>query len=255
MNKLVIASAILMLGIAGAYFVVRNATMAPQTAVVTPEQNTNIDSAHPFVEQPSAAPSSLGQTPTNLTEDFTQNLTQQIAAANPNGPDTSSGQPQIAVPDANAISQQLLTEEAQKFDPSILNPVIKDSDLRVSNDNSKAALSTYIAQFEKIVTDAAQNIPASAVTGSPTLDQVSLFIPAYKNAIGAFYALSVPSSALDIQKTELTLLTKKFNILSAIANYNDDPITTAFVAPELQKVDQEFADFNTQFSNFVKASA
>lgn len=248
MGKILLATAILGLGIAGALFAIQQTALPENQPATTQSDNNNI-SNQPFVEK---VPQSQSETDGNLTKTFNETLAEKIAAANPDGPKNLSGKKSVSVPDPDSVAQDLIVEAAKKFDPSRLAPVIKDSDLKISKDNSEAAVTAYINAFQKIVLDAANQIPDSILTSEPDLRQFSILSNIYKDTVNKFYGLSVPESAISIHKKQITLLTKKAYIFSAISNYKDDPLTTILVSPELEKIDREFTAFSEEFAGFIK---
>lgn len=251
MSKILLATAILGLGIAGAIFAVQQIELPENSALTAPSENSNI-SNQPFVEKIVNAKLTRIDSEENLTSTFNEVLAQKIAASNPNGLEIISGKKSVKAPDPDKLAEELILEAAKKFDPSKLSPVIKDSDLKISKDNSETAIKIYINEFQKIVMDAANQIPTEAVTDEPDLSQFPILSGIYMNSVSKFYKLSVPESALTIHKKQITLLTKEAYIFSAIGNYKDDPLTTLLVSQELEKVELEFEEFAKEFNQFIK---
>lgn len=251
MSKILLATAILGLGIAGALFAVQQIELPENSSLTAQSENSNI-SDQPFVEKIADNKLTDLGSAENLTTAFSQVLTQKIENNNPGGPVLISGQKTVNVPDADSLAQELILEAAKKFDPSKLSPVIKDSDLKISNDNSKAAMMAYINSFQKLVLDSANRIPDAVLDDEPDLNQFSILANIYKDTTNDFYRLSVPSDALLIHKKQIELLTREAYIFAAIGNYKNDPLTTLLVSQELEKVNKEFNDFSAEFSQFIK---
>lgn len=265
-----VATAIILLGIAGAYFVISNTVNSSlNTANKTNEvksENNNIVAQNPLIKtisQNSGQKSENSALTTNknsqnannnqnLTDQLAKNIGQKILESNPNGAEIINGEPSLTVPNPEEITSQLLVESAQNFDPKSLYPAIKDSDLIISNDNSKEALNKYFAEFQKIVSIAAQNIPEKIFSEELTLENITLLKDAYKKTIQNFYNLTAPSSVLDAHKKQIELLTAKKNILEKILNYQEDPMVTILAANELEKIDKEFVEFSIKLSGIIK---
>ncbi|MBU6141782.1 hypothetical protein KGO95_01515 [Patescibacteria group bacterium] len=250
MGKALLATTIVGIALVGAVFLIqKNNVPTPASDAAQTSGANNIASSQPFVEKAPIDQLAALTPGTNLTQEFGDVLAQEISNGNPGGPTNLNGQNSIGVPNADTFAQNLISQAVTKFDPSKLSPVVNDSDLHIIQDNSKAAVMNYVSQLHAIVVDEAHAIPSGVVSDNPTIDQVTTLVPIYKDMLTKVFALSVPSVAIDIQKKELELLMKKAYILSAIANYKNDPVTTILVSQELVTVDQEFSDL----SNSVKA--
>ncbi len=254
--KTLIGTAIISLGVAGIIFVVQNsAPQLNQNSKIESIKNNNSISDKPFIEpiadsqnlQPQNNPAN-----DNLTEVFAKGIGQAIKQNNLPGPQSLNGQNVINVPDADAVANNLIQEATQKFDPSSLRPIIKDSDLIISQDNSKEAIKNYINDFQKIVKDASLKIPQSLFLEELTLGKLAQLINIYGETINKFYKLNVPSSAISMHKKQLELLIAKKNIFEKITAYENDPIASMLAAQELQKVDSEFVELSKIISGFKK---
>ncbi len=255
MGKAILATTIVGIALVGAVFLMQqNAVSAPASDAAQTSGANNIASSQPFVEKTSTNQLAALTAPgANLTQMFGDTLVQDISKGNPGGPTSLNGQNSVGVPDPDTFAQNLVDTSVQKFDPSKLTPVINDSDLHITQDNSTAAVQAYLRQFQTIVTDEANAIPDSVLTTNPpSFDELPTLIGIYKDTIAKFYALSVPAVAVPIQKKEIQLLTEKTYIFSTLSNYQQDPVTAILVANELTNVDQAFSDFSAQLTAFTQ---
>ncbi|MBI4992424.1 MAG: hypothetical protein HZB99_04370 [Candidatus Harrisonbacteria bacterium] len=261
MIKKFTASAIIGLAIAGFLFVLENSLSTETKIAQTPENKSpqnNLVSNKPFLETPSPENnrSSLSAAAKeNFTESFIKGIAGNIQETNPRGSPNINGQNKINLPDPEELSQNLLIEAAQKFDPKSLRPVVKDSDLKISKEDDKTALNTYFQNLQKIVNAGADKIPLTFFSEELNLNDFIAVTGIYTDIINQIYSLPVPPALLTIHKKQIELLTVKRNILKSIVNYENDPLTTIFAAQELEKVDAEFSKLSQEFSEFIKNSS
>lgn len=244
LNKILISTAIVILGIAGVFLVVQNSTPLHIQESQTNSQNNNFVSQNPLVQNAASEE--------NLTELLAKQIGQRLVENNPMGPETIEDQEWLNVPEPENIAQDLLLEAAQKFNPESLKPDIKDGDLKISQDNSKEALANYILNFQKIVREAADKIPITLFSEELTLSGIIQLSDIYTETIGKFYKLTVPSSALQIHRKQIELLTVKRNIFEKIENYQEDSMTTILAVQELEKNDSEFNSLSEMLKNFIQ---
>ncbi len=103
--------------------------------------------------------------PKNLTENFVEILTKDLISKNQNPKTDSLGQPALATPDVNAMTEKFITDGLKQANENILN--IKSPDLKISYDNSKTAIENYLVATQTII-----NNNLSAKGGSqPKADQ------------------------------------------------------------------------------------
>lgn len=241
-SKIIIAALILGLGLAGAYFIIsKYPSSEPIDTNIAEERIGN----NPVGIEPAAASSK------NLTDLLTKKLEQSIADKNTEGFNVIDGKTLIAAPKPETIVEDLITEAEKNFDPAALRPQITDASVKISEDNSKEALSTYFGSLNNIIITASKNIPASLY------DENKLSVSDFSKTKGVYdiivknvQSLAVPRLALSIHKKELELLTTKRNIYEKMANLDQDPMTAYLVIDELLKIDQEFATLKTEVKKF-----
>ena len=267
MLKNFIASTIVVLGIAGAYFVVQqNADFADRGGLRGKNQdesanNNNLVSREPFVENIPLG--SRGSTPLdnfasngaseNLTDGLTEGIKNALSLYNPNGTIDMNGQQKIGVPDPEALSENLLAEAAQKFDPNSLKPAVAEKDLKISNDNSKESLRNYFNSFNRIINDSAAALSKETLSATEiNPGQMEEFILMYNTAYKNLKIISVPSSLVKIHQQELELLGAKSAIYRALKNYEADPLLSILASENLEKFDQEFSNLDKEIAAFIK---
>jgi len=231
-------------------------TAARQTAAVS---NNSPISGGPFIESftgQNIKRQNLNQAAPreNLTEFFIKNVGEDITKQGPGGPaniDGVSYSSYLSAPDPELTVEELIAEAAEKFDPETLRPTVNDTDLTIYGDNSKESLASYFNDFQKIISDASEEIPLEFVTGEITMEGMALVAEIYGKSIDKFYELPVPSSALSFHKRQIELLGVKKNIFETIINYQKDPITTVLAIQELEKNNREFEELAAQMSKFI----
>jgi len=244
--KIIIAALILALGLTGAYFIVSGRGSEPIENALE-----EIIGNNPVGIEPVTASSTQ-----NLTNILTQKIAEGITSQNKEGFITSnSGETLISAPEPEKMISELIAEAQKNFDPESLRPQIKDSFIKISEDNSKASLSAYFLSFNSILSEAGKNIPETLYNENEL--SISDFAKAeavYGGAINKFYDLTVPRMLLGIDKKEIELLTVKKNIFGKMANAEQDPMTAFLASNELLKIDQEFATLKTEIDKFIKAN-
>lgn len=241
-SKIIIAALILGLGLAGAYFIISNYPSFKPIDNNTAEEKTG---NNPVGIEPAAASAK------NLTDLLTKKLEQSIAEKNTEGFNVIDGKTLIAAPKPETIVEDLISEAEKNFDPATLRPTITDSSIKISEDNSKEALSAYFGSLSDIIIAASKNIPASLYDENKlSVSDFSKTKQAYDVMISNIKDLTVPRLALNIHKKELELLTTKRNIYEKMANLDQDPMTAYLVIDELLKIDQEFATLKTEVKKF-----
>lgn len=258
--KTLIGTAIISLGIAGLVFISKNNVNLLKTGNKTTQETLNGNnpvSNQPFVEKLLPSNKSNTSLEENLTELFAKNLGKIVLDNNPDGPANIDGKKGLVVPEPESIAAELLAEAAQKFDPATLRPIIKDQDLKISEDNSKESLNNYILNFQKLVKDSAEKIPSSVYATNEdelSLKDIQKLVEIYQESIKQFYKLSTPKSAIAIQKKQIELLTAKKNIFEKIVSYQQDPLIAILAAPELKRVDLDFSELSKNFLELIKIS-
>jgi hypothetical protein len=249
--KIIIIVLFLGLGLGGAYFIISNSKApAPQA------QNSNLDiiNNNPVGTEMVVAPASSSST-VNLSEVIAKKIANEFVVANPNGSITVSGKNYVNVPKPEELTNDLLTEAQKNFDPNSLVPAIKDSDIKISEDNSKEALVNYFTSFNTIILSNGKNLPSNIISSDVNIQSSDFLklVDVYNSTIKDLYSLTVPRAALNIDKKEIELLTTEKNIYQNLANLNQDPLTANLSLNVLSNVydgyDKLKVDINTLLKN------
>ncbi len=255
MSKIVLATAILGLGIAGAFFAVQHANVTAQSPVLD-AQNNNLVTGTPFVEKINSGLTQSGaDTAANLTDEFTKNLAQEITAANPSGPQQNGDKKDIAVPNPDKIATDLLVAAQKNFDLQKLIPAIKDSDIKITSDSAKDALLAYTEKFDAITSAWRAGINTFDPQKDFSQENLDQDIAQYNDAIAQLYALPVPKLLSQLHKTEISYLRTELTLLNEIKNADKDPMAALLAGQNFQNLDDEFnKKMNEQLQLFLKAA-
>ncbi|TSC95827.1 MAG: hypothetical protein Athens071426_529 [Parcubacteria group bacterium Athens0714_26] len=271
MKKFIIVTAIIAAGIAGAYFIILNfsyqQTTAPKISFNTEEQPQNNAPAKDFSLSPIAGEqqpdttTNASQQPAekqsnNLTELALKQITDSLAQNNPGGLQTIDDQQWIGVNDPDQLAQDIAANASGKFNINDLKPVIKDSDLNISSDNSKENLTNYFLSLNQIIRDSSKSIPPDIFTDTSkiSLTTFNQLANAYQASFNRIIKLETPSSLLSIHKKELELLGTEANIYKKIANQTTDPMTAILASQNLTDVNSEFTNLQKDVISFMEKS-
>lgn len=255
--RIILATAILSLGISGAAYLVKNYNLPGQKsekennalAALSVENNNPVQS-QPLVEQ-LPAQNHLDLTAQinqgNYTEEFSKNLAETLVAQNPDGPVPMGDKTGINVPDSNATAENLIAESIKKFKSASPEPIVSEKDLQISSDNSKEALKAYLQDIQKISLEANQKMPTDL-----TSDYLAGLDGIYQEVIKNFYQLTVPEAAVEIHKKLILVFEKKQMITEKLSAYKSDPLVLIIAMNELSSNNQDFADFGKELANFVE---
>lgn len=252
MSKILLATAILGLGIAGALFAVQNTSLPASSASILDSNDNNLIAGGPFVENISDKQGLLNSNGISITDEFAKNLAQKIAEANPTGPKTSDGKKDIVVPNPDKIALDLIIEAQKNFDLKKIIPEIKSSDLKISLDTSDKNLSLYVADYARIIKDSKEKM-SQLLKGDFTEEILSSVITTYEKTISSLYELTVPKLFLDFHKTEISYLSAELTLLKKIQDVNQDQIGALLASQNLPSLDKEFEyQINIQTLKIIK---
>ncbi|MCL5017090.1 MAG: hypothetical protein M1155_00270 [Patescibacteria group bacterium] len=247
-SKILITILFLGLGFGGAYFIVSgSAPAAPQA------NNSSLDIVN---NNPVGTEISLSQASStvNLSEVFAKKIAAEMTSVNPNGAITMNGQNYVAIPKPENLANDLFAEAQKNFDPKSLYPTINDSDIKISNDNSKDALVNYFLSFNAIILSNGQKLPKSLLSSVENIKSSDFIqmVNVYNSTIKDFYNLTVPAELLAIDKKEIELLTAEKNIYQALANMDQDPFVASLAVNELSNVYQQYNVLKNDKNTFIK---
>ncbi len=255
MFKTAIATAILGLGVLGAYFVIQNTGISAEPA--PKNEAANLPKNSPFVENLSSGGISEKTTgvaeldkmtgKNNLTDDFINGLKRDITQ---NNLDNNSGN--LVVSDPDQITNELLADAVEKFSAERSKSAVDESRIKIINDNSRNSIISYANRFEEIISKSAQKMGAGVVTADPDPEELKPMLAGYDFAIENFYNTPAPSSILAFHKKEIEILSRKKRALEEFMNYKTDPLASILASKELSGIQNEFDSLTEQFNKFLK---
>jgi len=195
--------------------------------------------------------------PKNLTEDFAGVLAQQMISKNsePKTGETST-EPGLVMPDVNAMAEKFITDGLKQGNENILN--IASPDLKISSDNSKEAIRSYLIEAQKIIKDNMKGEPLLSIleeinkNNGQGVEKLLPVISAHEAAANQLEKIPVPSDLEDLMTEEIRLLRITANILRALTNVENDPLGTIVAAQQLGVVIQEWGELQVKFNDFTK---
>lgn len=183
----------------------------------------------------------------NLTQSLAQSLFNQMQSQ-----DQSGKQPLQQFNPADPTNQQFIAQATNSLSPDyFFNQNVNASDLKVSNDNSKQAKMNYMDSIKtissnrfndpKYIRSADQvesDIQLDCFGGSGTSGNQAL-ADVYKNLVGDYLNLPVPSDWLDLHREIISSLKASNAIYQALANCSTDPVRGYLAAKSLPQLFDE----------------
>ncbi len=199
--------------------------------------------------------------PKNLTEDFATSLTQELISKNPDPKTDSSGQPALATPDVNLMAENFIKNGLKQANENILN--IKAPDLKISYDNSKTAIETYLIETQMIINnnlsafggkteDSFLSILDEINKNNGGLEKLLPIIISHEAAANQLEEKPVPSDLKDLMTEEIRLLRITANVLRAITNVENDPLGAIAATQQFNVIIQNWQDLQNKFDAFIK---
>lgn len=201
--------------------------------------------------------------PKNITENFVGILTQKLISQNSNPATDSSGQPALAMPDINVMTEEFIKNGLDQAIKNVLN--IKTPDLKISLDNSKSAIENYLTETQIIINNNLSAKGGSASGGKPEnslfsiLDEINKnngtglekLLPitsAHEAAANQLEKIPVPSDLRDLMTEEIRLLRITANILRALTNVETDPLGTIAATKQFEAILQNWKDLQKKWT-------
>lgn len=264
--KLLSATAILGVAIAGAYLLIpAHVPGIPTNPTNSNEIQQEIIGRSPRVESlrdnsglTATAQQILSPAPIenqNLTNTLIKKIQENIREKNQIGPQAVEGQSSIAATPPDELVQQVLEEATANFSVNSFKPIIQQNSFNVVFDNNPNTVKNYFSQFQKIINSAASQAPKTIFTDTKQISNpeiLSQLIEVYTSAFEALAPIQVPSSLISIHTKELELLGMKANILKQIKNFQNDPVTTIFAIDSLENVDNQFLLLDMEINTLLK---
>ncbi len=240
MFKTAIATAILGLGIAEAYFVIQTSNPIQKTDL---GPGNNPVPANPFVEKVGDSSATIGISGENLTDKLLAKMGDGIKQVNSTISTSAGGKKMITVPNADTLTDELLGSAIDSFDPNSLYPKIFDSDLIVVKVSDKSSLTLYVSYLNKILAQE-NNLPTQKEINSEEdfLKNISTGLPIYEKIYSDLKKLPVPEKLLTYHKKEMELMGAKINILKSLSNIGADPMTAIIAATYAGQIETDLGN-------------
>ncbi len=195
--------------------------------------------------------------PKNLTENFAAILTQEMIIKNPESKaGETSSEPGLAMPDVNAMAEKFIADGLKQGNENILNIALPD--IKISSDNSKEAIKSYVIEAQKIIKGNLKGEPLLSIleeinkNNGQGLEKLFPVISAHETTANQLEKIPVPSDLEDLMAEEIRLLRITANVLRALTNVENDPLGTIVAAQQLGAVIQEWGELQVKFNNFTK---
>ena len=173
-----------------------------------------------------------GGTPSNLTEKLSGNLTSEFMS-NINFNKASSSKDLLGSIDFNNLNAESLSK-ILKDNPLAFVSEVKDSEVKISSDNSEEAKNLYKKTYASIIKNNLTFLSDSkkietaienSISGNNN-KSIESMIDGFDKAHSELAGLSVPSSFVDFHKSNLKFVSNFSLVLETIANNQNDPLMT-----------------------------
>ncbi len=238
--KPLLVSAVLGLGIAGAYFAFNRSQQSITNNQTLPAPIIQ-DTKQPLVESVKLTPTATASAEKTVTQTITETLAKTIADKNPGGPETIDGKQWINALEPDQAVATILAEAEKNFNIDTLRPFIDAKTISVSSDNSRLALNTYAESLNAAFTAGAQkasSVPV-ATTDNEMLKNFSYLADAYDLTFAQAKKITVPSSFLPLHQKQLGLVGLKANLYRAISDFEKDPVAALMAINALDATETE----------------
>lgn len=194
--------------------------------------------------------------PKNLTEDFAGILTKDLISKNS---ETAVNLPPgrgVNLPDVNTMAESFITDGLKQANENILN--IKPPNLKISQDNGKAAIENYLSEAQVIINN---NLKIGGLLFSVLeeinknkggLEKLLPIISTHEAAANQLEEKPVPSGLKNLMTEEIRLLRITANVLRALTNVENDPLGTLAATSQFEAILQNWQDLQNRFDAFIK---
>ncbi|GEM_PF-2310532 len=239
MLKTAIATAILGLGITGAYFVINNTNISSK--ISSKEENNSNISTKPFVENLNSLSSRSPYFPdlkNNRTDQYIGGIIEKIVMENPDISSMRQENGSLNIPDADLVASELLTKAQIKFSEENIIPIVSDGDLKIIENISLDNLDNYARKSDAIST---KIFALPAPNNQTDLDtELPKIIMGYQNAIAELYNLPVPKLMAGIHKTKISYLSAELVLLKRMLDMKQDPVSAILASRNFLDIENKF---------------
>ncbi|MCX6813744.1 MAG: hypothetical protein NT078_00750 [Candidatus Azambacteria bacterium] len=196
--------------------------------------------------------------PKNLTENFAEILTKDLISKNsePKAGDLLPG-PGMNMPDVNAMAEKFITDGLKQANENILN--INPPDLKISYDNGKTAIENYLSETQTIINNNLKTgdsllsvLDEINKNNGAGLEKLLPIISAHETTANQIEEKPVPSSLKGLMTEEIRLLRITANVLRALTNVENDPLSTIAATQQFKIIAQNWQNLQSKFDAFTK---
>lgn len=167
----------------------------------------------------------------NLTKNLAQHLTREIFLANPEGPQTSDGQPSAFIPSSsaldNVIARSLETTNVPSVELSDFNAEVPDSDIVIVSTKKLEDLLEYAISADSILSDTILSPEFQELTEQePSFQAISAVQLTLERALKKLKSTPVPSALAEFHKSQVALLADQKKLLDVLTADSNDPLRT-----------------------------
>lgn len=187
--------------------------------------------------------------PSNQTERFIRNVVQELAEANPNGPENLAGESAFAAPSEEEFSA-LLNQHVGAVGADEFPEQIPLSEIDIIKKPSPEEVSEYliaVADALKQTTAGDQLTRLQSLTPSVEVVNAALLVnERLQNRLGS---LRVPIQLVNTHRSLLASLRNRIKMFKAVRNYETDPVKVLAYEQVAQSVmDRDFQRFMYEFN-------
>lgn len=181
----------------------------------------------------------------NLTKLVAQSLFGQMQKSDQNEQNPFEGK---GFDPQSPEGQKMIQEAIANLKNSSLfpNQSVRDSDLKISSDNSSKVKSEYLITTGGIIVDNSNEVYKNPVKALEKLvnnsdaSEVAQLADTYAKIYNGFVNTPVPSNWLDLHKRYVTFLKNTESVYRAIADFQNDPVKSQLftqLVPEVAKIE------------------
>ncbi|MBN2197751.1 hypothetical protein JW698_00930 [Candidatus Wolfebacteria bacterium] len=273
MKKEKIAAMILIIfaGIAGSYFIIKNSM--PQVnefgnKLISEENKLSIKNPIQWVEEGISnimnfmnETEQIAQAEENLTQSFSQILSEQIKLKNQNGLTQKDGEVAISAPNEEMLSQELLEElmsnNLSDENTELYHPMINENKFKISQNVSAENQVQYLKNLENISQKKLEGFNKTDVEILNTIAETGNSSSArelanlYEEMANDYYTVTIPVNWVDFHKALLSHFYSASFAWRAIANFEEDPLKAYLATQALSALEESSFGIQVLMSNGI----
>lgn len=209
--------------------------------------NTAVAKKAPFIRLESLPTPTPTLSQENITQEIAKQIAIEIAAQNPEGPESTEAGQRIAAINPEELAQKAFEGAFSNLKIDDLRPIVTDSELTIIKSSDTKSEEAYFNAVRRIL---AVNFPSTLDINKvdPSKTDFSAFDSAFNKSITELRQTPVPLTVVSFQKSTISLLGALRNVFALVKNYEKDPFQAA-VAVEMgnqfgAELMQVFVDMN-----------